>query len=228
MGLVGQYLTFLDPLALLLVLGGSSLVACARVSRGEAAAALAALGPLVRADPEADADAARRAVSRIAAIAEVKGIVFAERIATTGRFLAQAVAELADARDAESFARWANETLDTRARRHAGAISFWETIADTAPAMGMIATVLGLVRMFAALEDPRAIGAPMATALIATLLGLILANLVAGPIASRLERLSIAELAWQRHTLDHLTRLARAELTHAHGLQRRVQRSVAA
>lgn len=228
MGLVGSLLTFLDPLALGLVLGGSTLVACARASRGETAAAFAALKPLVSANPDADADAARRATYRIEDLAQAKGIVFAERITTTGRFLAQATSELANTRDGEAFARWSEEQLDARARRHAGVISFWEALADTAPAMGMIATVIGLVRMFATLDDPRNIGAPMATALVATLMGLVVANLIAGPIAARLERLSAAELVWQRRTLDHLTRLAHAELSDARALQRRVQRSVAA
>lgn len=228
MVLVDALLAFVDPLAFGAVWGGSVLVACARASRGEATAAFAALKPLFAADPQADADAARRATNRIAAVAEVKGIVFAERVSTTGRFLAQAAAELADARDAEDFARWADEQLAARAARHAGAIAFWEAMADTAPAMGMIATVIGLVRMFATLDDPHAIGGPMATALVATLMGLIVANLIAGPIAARLERLSAAELAWQRRTLDHFSRLAQAELSDARALQRRVQRSVAA
>ncbi len=228
MGLVGHVLMFCDPLALGAVVGGSTLVACARASSGEAAAAFGALKPLFFANPAADADAARRATNRIADLAEVKGIVFAERVTTSGRFLATAAARLADTQTPDDFARWAEEDLDARARRHAGAIAFWEALADTAPAMGMIATVIGLVRMFSSLEDPHAIGAPMATALVATLMGLIVANLAAGPIAARLERLSAAELAWQRKTLDHFTRLARAELTDARGLQRRIQRSVAA
>jgi chemotaxis protein MotA len=85
--------------------------------------------------------------------------------------------------------------------------------------------VLGLVRMFAHMTDPALIGAPMATALVATLWGILLANLIAGPIADRLERLSEAELAWQRRTLDHFSALARAELDHAQGLQRVLKRS---
>lgn len=227
-GLVDPLLTFFDPIALGLVLGGSTLVACARAARGETAAAFGALKPLFTADPQADADVARRATNRIKDVAEVKGITFVERVSTSGRFLAQAAAELASTRDGESFAIWAEETLDARARRHSGAIAFWEAMADTAPAMGMIATVIGLVRMFSSLDDPHQIGGPMATALVATLMGLIVANLIAGPIAARLERLSAAELAWQRRTLDHFTRLARTELSDARALQRRVQRSVAA
>lgn len=220
-------LSLFDPLALLIVIGGAFFVAIARASRAEIAGAFAALGPLFRADPDADADAARRAVGRVEAIAEAKSIVCADRVATTGRFLNEAVRRLSDARSSDAYARWADEALAARAGRHAGIAAFWRTLADAAPAMGMIATVIGLVRMFLAMQDPAKIGAPMATALIATLLGLVLANLIAGPIAERLERLSAAELAWQRRALDHFVALARAELDRAHGLQRTLARSFA-
>jgi chemotaxis protein MotA len=65
----------------------------------------------------------------------------------------------------------------------------------------------------------------MATALVATLWGILLANLIAGPVADRLERLSDAEIAWQRRTLDHFCALARTELDHARGLRRTLERS---
>ena len=90
--LVDHLLSFLDPLALYAVLGGSALVGWARAARGEPAAAFAALKPLFTADPQADADVARRATHRIAAVAEVRGIAFVERAATAGRFLASAAA----------------------------------------------------------------------------------------------------------------------------------------
>ncbi len=41
---------------------------------------------------------------------------------------------------------------------------------------------------------------------------MILANVTAGPIAARLERLSRAELAWQKIGIDRLAAIAREEL----------------
>lgn len=216
-----------DPLAVGLVLGGSLLVACLRATRRERASALAAIRAMLRADPEADAEAARHAVSRASALAETKSIVCVDRITSTGRFLAEAVNRLSDARSSADFATWAEEALDARRRRHAGVVAFWRAMADVAPAMGMIATVIGLIRMFRHMEDAARIGPPMASALVATLLGLILANIVAGPIADKLERLSAAELAWQERTVAHFLTLARAELDQAIGLQRTLARAVA-
>ncbi|MDV3182666.1 MAG: MotA/TolQ/ExbB proton channel family protein, partial [Candidatus Phytoplasma australasiaticum] len=84
------------------------------------------------------------------------------------------------------------------AGRHAAVHAFWGAAADAAPAMGMIGTVIGLIRIFGAMDDPTAIGPGMALALATTLYGMVVANLVAGPIAARLERLSGAEIEWQR------------------------------
>ena len=78
--------------------------------------------------------------------------------------------------------------------------------------MGMIGTVIGLIQMFAALDDLAALGPAMALAMLTTLYGIILANVVAAPIASRLERLSTSELAWQREALERLLGIAEAEL----------------
>jgi chemotaxis protein MotA len=63
----------------------------------------------------------------------------------------------------------------------------------------------------------------MALALIATFQGMILANAVAGPIASRLARLSRHELEWQREIADRMIALAKRE-TSAQAEQQSPQR----
>jgi len=215
----------LDPAALVIVFGGASVSALLRGGRAAFGPAFAALRPFFSADPEADALAAVVAVGKVEKITQTKSLTSADRISTTGRFLREAIRKLSEAHNSETFERWARETLDARARRHAANVTFWRDLADAAPAMGMCATVLGLVRMFAHMTDPALIGAPMATALVATLWGILLANLIAGPVADRLERLSEAELAWQRRTLDHFCALARAELDHARGLRRTLEKN---
>ncbi len=218
---------FLDPVAILLVFGGSAAVAAIRSTTKDLGRALSALRPFLLTRVDAEAQAARVAVNRIIERTSSTGLATADRAPVVDHFLARAAARLSDSRDPGAFARWAEAELAARAERHAAVHAVWRAAADAAPAMGMIATVLGLVAMFARMDDPAKIGAPMATALVATLWGIVTANLVAGPIADRLERLSTAELAWQERTLDHFTALARAELDHAHGLQRALVRSLA-
>ncbi|RYE03096.1 MAG: biopolymer transporter ExbB, partial [Sphingomonadales bacterium] len=74
--------------------------------------------------------------------------------------------------------------------RHRAAADVWTGMAEVAPAMGMIGTLIGLVGMFVAMKDPQAIGGAMAIALLTTLYGAILASLVALPVAARLKRQS--------------------------------------
>ncbi len=59
-----------------------------------------------------------------------------------------------------------------------------------APVWGMIGTVVGMVAIFANLSDPSKLGPAMATALLATLYGTLVANLVILPIADKLLRSS--------------------------------------
>ncbi|MBI5446595.1 MAG: MotA/TolQ/ExbB proton channel family protein [Deltaproteobacteria bacterium] len=56
-----------------------------------------------------------------------------------------------------------------------------------APAFGMIGTLIGLVDMLRKMEDPSEIGPAMSVALVCTLYGAVLANLVCLPIANKLE-----------------------------------------
>lgn len=62
-----------------------------------------------------------------------------------------------------------------------------EKSAEYAPAWGMIGTLVGLVLMLTTLEDPESLGPSMAVALLTTLYGTVLANLVFIPMASKLE-----------------------------------------
>lgn len=221
MEILGQIARYLDPLSLLIVFGGAALAAAARSTKADISRAISALGQLFSADPEADARAARVAVGRIEQLAEIRSIACADRVNTTGRFLRRAAMHLSDAASVESFARFAREDIDRRTRRHQDAIGVWRAVAEAAPGMGMIGTILGLIQMFAVMDDPSRIGPGMALALLTTLYGIILSSAIAGPVAARLERLSEAELAWQRWTFERLEQLARAELE-AHPLRTRL------
>jgi chemotaxis protein MotA len=200
-----------DPTSLLLVVGGSLVAAMLRSTFPDMRRAVRALGPLVRRKPDSDALVARRGLHQLERIAELKGTGCADHIETDCAFLRRAALKLADAPSATAFAEWSQEELDERAVRHASAIACWRAAADAAPSIGMIGTVLGLIGMFAAMDDPARMGPAMALAMLTTFYGLALGTLIFGPITARLERLSEAEIAWQRPILARMGRLARAE-----------------
>lgn len=66
--------------------------------------------------------------------------------------------------------------------------------AEFAPAMGLIGTLIGLVQMLSQLDDPTTIGPAMAVALLTTLYGAILANLVLAPLAAKLEHNAVQDI----------------------------------
>lgn len=206
-------LRFFDPLSILLVFGGATVVAALRATNGDAGRAFAALRPLFHADPDADRLAAVSAIGKIKALAEMRSIATVDRVRTAEKFLRRAAHRLSQSETPESFARWARQELEQRERRHQGAIAFWRSIAETAPGMGMIGTVAGLIQMFAAIDDIGRIGPAMALAMLTTLYGIVLSTVIAGPIATRLERLSELEQIWQREALDRMLEIAVAELT---------------
>jgi chemotaxis protein MotA len=204
-------LRLFDSSSLLLVAGGSLLAAILRSTRADIGRALGGLVPLVRADPERDELIARRGLRELERIAELKGTACADHIETDSAFVRKAALRLADAPTAVAFAEWAADELQARADRHSAAAAVWRSAAEAAPSMGMIGTVLGLIGMFAAMDDPERMGPAMALAMLTTFYGLVLGTIVFGPVAARLERLSEAELGWQRRILASVEKLARAE-----------------
>jgi chemotaxis protein MotA len=202
---------FFDPIAFLIVFGGTLLATMASASRGDILRAVRALHPLLAASPDRDGLVAEKAVRHIQRISEYKGIVCADRVRTPVEFVQRAAWRLAVGDGSDVFSTWAREDLDERQARHDGVIALWRQASEVAPAMGMIGTVLGLIAMFAQMNDTSAMGPAMATAMLTTLYGLFIAFVIAGPVAARLERLSRCERRWQERVIDRLETLAREE-----------------
>ncbi len=209
--MLALFARFFDPFALLLVFGGTLLTAIVQATGADLGRAVRAFGPLLYARPERDGLVADRAVREIQRVSAYRGIACADRVNAPVEFVRRAAIRLADAEGSEEFARWAETELGERRARHQAVIGLWRSAAEVAPAMGMIGTVLGLIAMFARMDDVAAMGPAMATAMLTTLYGLFIAFVVAGPIAARLERLSRAELHWQERVIGTLETLAREE-----------------
>ena len=84
--------------------------------------------------------------------------------------------------------------LEYIAERHSVGAGIFDAMGLYAPAFGMIGTLIGLINMLKTMEDPSTIGPSMAVALITTLYGSALANLVFLPIAGKLKNRSASEL----------------------------------
>ena len=78
--------------------------------------------------------------------------------------------------------------------RHALGQAILIAMGTYAPAFGMIGTLIGLVQMLSGMEDPSSIGAGMATALLTTLYGALMANVLFLPAAGKLKVRTANEL----------------------------------
>jgi|SRR6056297_647322 len=84
--------------------------------------------------------------------------------------------------------------VETVERRHGVGHNIFKSWGELAPAFGMIGTLIGLIVMLSDLNDASAIGVGMATALITTFYGALLANLVLIPISTKLQSQTEEEL----------------------------------
>ena len=84
----------------------------------------------------------------------------------------------------------------------------YKAIGDAAPAFGMIGTIVGLVQMLSNMEDPSTIGPAMAVALLTTLYGALIANLVALPISDKLSTKGKLVDVSQTLTIDGVMQLS--------------------
>ena len=101
-------------------------------------------------------------------------------------FIVRGVKMAVDGTDPEFIQQILDTELDALQDRHAQGKQVLDTIGKYAPAFGMIGTLLGLIFMLSNMDDPSKIGPGMAVALITTLYGALISNVVTGPIADRL------------------------------------------
>lgn len=122
----------------------------------------------------------------LASIARKKGLLALEGVEIKNEFLKRGIQQLADGREPEFIQRFLSKDIDLTIARHERSENIFRAIGDVAPAMGMIGTLVGLVQMLSNMDDPKKIGPAMAVALLTTLYGAVIANVIALPIADKL------------------------------------------
>lgn len=101
-------------------------------------------------------------------------------------FLLKAMRMVIDGQEEEAIETALGTEIRYLQERHQDGKKILEFMGASAPAFGMIGTLIGLVTMLQNLSDPSGIGQGMAVALITTFYGALLANLVFIPLAGKL------------------------------------------
>lgn len=126
-------------------------------------------------------------ITELADVIRKKGPIALESVEIEDEFLAKGVRMIADGYDANFIRESLERERDLHATRLEEGVKVYKAIGDCAPAFGMVGTIIGMVEMFAHMSDPSRLGPAMATALLATLYGAVLANFITLPIGDKLE-----------------------------------------
>ena len=119
-------------------------------------------------------------------LARKGGFLALEEVDIDNPFMKKGVDLLVDGYDSKTIKQLLNKDIGLTNERHNQGINIFSSLGDVAPAMGMIGTLVGLVAMLSNMDDPKSIGPAMAVALLTTLYGSMLSNMVALPIADKL------------------------------------------
>lgn len=194
---------FINPASLLIVVGGTMLVVLAKFSFAQFFGAFKAAARAFKFKlPETQASIEE--LVEIANIARKEGVLGLEDREVSSPFLGQGIQMLVDGQDGNTIKQLlSKERLMTLDHNRSGAKVF-TAVADVAPAMGMIGTLIGLVQMLSNMEDPKSIGPAMAVALLTTLYGAMIATMIATPIADKLSLRMTEEARMQSLYIDAL------------------------
>ena len=142
-------------------------------------------------------------------IAKESGLIALENEKPDDEFSAKAFQYLADGFDEARLEELLKKDITLTIQRHTVGQKVFKGMGATAPAFGMIGTLIGLVQMLANMSNPNMIGPSMAVALLTTLYGALLANLVFLPLADKLALRSQEEQETKNLILDGVIGISR-------------------
>ncbi len=144
-------------------------------------------------------------------IARKDGLMALEGKPVTDEFFQKGLQMLIDGVDDAKMTKALKQEIKSMKSRHEAnhaAIKAW---VDIGPAMGMVGTLIGLVLMLGNMSDPKSIGPAMAVALLTTLYGALVANVIFGPILTKLQGYSSDEAVYRELVIEGLRGIGKNE-----------------
>jgi len=143
----------------------------------------------------------------LAEIARKSGLLALESVDIKNAFFKRGIKLCVDGHPLEVIRNALMRDMELSIHRHDEGARIFKAIGDSAPAFGMIGTLVGLVQMLANMDDPQTIGPAMAVALLTTLYGAVIANLLALPVADKLESKTEEERLSKELILEAITQI---------------------
>ena len=156
-------------------------------------------------------DAMIERMVELAGIARKDGMMALEGQEVPDKFFEKGLQMLVDGADEAKLTLQLKQEIKAMKARHEQNQTVIKAWIDIAPAMGMIGTLVGLVAMLGNMADPKAIGPAMATALLTTLYGAFIANVIFMPMLTKLEGYTVYEANYREMVVEGLRNIARGE-----------------
>lgn len=181
----GSATTFLDVASLLIVVCGTIAATLIKFPLSHFLGAFSVAAKAFMYQSEPTTKLIDEAIT-LSTTARRNGLMALEEVEISNDFLRKGVQLLADGQEPDFVQKVLSRDINLTISRHERSEGIFRAIGEVSPAMGMIGTLIGLVQMLSNMDDPKQIGPAMAIALLTTLYGAIIANVIALPIADKL------------------------------------------
>ncbi|MFZ5776246.1 MAG: flagellar motor protein [Thermodesulfobacteriota bacterium] len=212
----GHITALIQPTAALIVLGGTCGATCVSFPLQDVRQAMQdarkALFP-----PEEDLEHLIRRLIGFSVKARRDGLLALERDLQLIRgnpddhFLAQGVELLVDGVDVQEFREIMEIDLATFEERNKASAELFEAAGGFAPTIGIIGAVLGLIHVMNNLADTASLGKGIAVAFVATIYGLMTANIICIPLGTKLKKRLKEQMLQREIIIDGLLAIQRGE-----------------
>ncbi len=191
----GQLSIFVDVPSAFIVIGGGIMATLIRFNLSEVFGALMMGVSVTFGGTKVSARELISQIGELAKIARKEGLMGLENVEIKDEFLKKGIQLCVDGLTFDFIKDSLTCERDLYIERLEEGERFFKVLGDAAPAFGMIGTLVGLVQMLANMSDPAAIGPAMAIALLTTLYGALISNLIAIPISEKMAaKLAIEQL----------------------------------
>ena len=203
---------FIDPPSIVITIGGSLSSLLSSYTMPEVINNLKGLGVAFK-DPKMDHGAVIRQIIDLSNVARKEGLLALEEVAGNldDEFMKKGILLIVDGTEPELVRGILETELVNMDDRHKSVAGFYDTWATLGPAWGMIGTLVGLVNMLKKLDDFNTIGPNMATALLTTLYGSLIANWFCTPIANKMKNINSKEYQMKEIVIEGLLSIQAGE-----------------
>lgn len=183
----GDITQFIDVPSILIVIGGGLAATLVRFPLSGLMGAFATGAGVAFKHKKVEPRDVIEKVSELADVVRKSGPLGLEGVTVDDPILAKGVQYIADGYEPGFIKDSMERERDLFIERLKEGKRVFKALGDAAPAFGMIGTLVGLVQMLANMDDPSAIGPSMAVALLTTLYGALVSNVICIPICDKLD-----------------------------------------